>query len=128
MSGGAPFSVELEGTQFEAGGTLRGNAVFDSMIEELEGAGGVRLEVTMKVLGSGNPETTKIFDQTIYTGAVHAPLRCPFEVPLPANGPCTFDGRHVKITWHARVTVDVAWAFDPKATIGFAVVPRSVTS
>lgn len=120
----APFSIDLSASTYEAGGKVTGTVIFDQPFAQLEKASGVRLELKMLVTGSGNSETVSVFDGMIHQGPVSAPTRISFEVELPAHGPCTFDGRYVKIAWQARVSVDVAWAIDPKQVEHFRVVPR----
>jgi hypothetical protein len=120
-----PFSIELTRAKFEAGAFVTGAVVFEEKLDELEKARGVRLQVTMNVTGSGNSEKLEVYDEMLHLGPVHAPLKLPFRAALPRNGPCSFEGRHVKINWSVRVSADVAWAIDPKAVEQFEVIPAS---
>ena len=119
-----PLMVRLSASTFEAGGALRGTVVFDEAVSPLEKAKGVRVQVGFAVTGSGTPESKDVFDGFIHQGPVHAPTQLSFETKLPDDGPCSYEGRYVKIAWQVKVSVDVAWAIDPKGTASFKVVPR----
>ena len=119
------FAVTLAAEKLEVGQTVRGTVVFDEPQEKFARANGVRLEVFAEVSGSGTGEKVEVFNQLISEGAVRSPSQLGFEVALPVNGPCSFEGRYVKILWKVKASVDVDWAIDPKSVAVFRLVPKS---
>jgi hypothetical protein len=118
------FEVQLSGHSFEAGGKVRGTVIFREAFSQLEKAAGVRVQLVMGVTGSGSKESKQVFDAMVHSGPVRAPTQLSFEAALPANGPCSYEGRYVKIGWQCKVSVDVEWAIDPVVIESFKVVPR----
>lgn len=120
------FVVRIDTPEVPAGGQVSGEVSFDVPDSKLEKARKVTLVCRARVHGSGNGEEIHGGAVVIHQGPIPVGSRFPFAGPVPAQGPCSFDGRYVKISWEILVELDVPFAFDPKAVGHFKVVPRVV--
>lgn len=120
----ALFDVVLAKPEFECGETLVGVVRFlEPGHETLAKATAVRLRVRAQVHGSGGSESHGPELVTLHQGPVTMP-ELAFSVPLPANGPISWQGRHVKIDWGVLVELDVPWAVDPSKLVPFKLTAR----
>jgi hypothetical protein len=51
-------------------------------------------------------------------------LRC----RIPAQGPVSYSGRLLNVSWRFRASLDIPWAIDPSGAVGFHVLPRPVAA
>jgi sporulation-control protein spo0M len=47
----------------------------------------------------------------------------PFDFALPMDGPVSYDGEYVKISWLLRVYLDIPWAIDDEEDFPLLVLP-----
>lgn len=118
------FEVMLSRREYECGEALTGVVRFvEPGHQTLTRARAVRLRLSAKVHGSGNRESHDLPPVTLHEGPVTM-SQLSFSVPLPAEGPISWQGRHVKVDWAAVVELDVPWALDPSQAAPFTLKPR----
>ena len=47
---------------------------------------------------------------------------------IPAEGPVSYRGTLLNISWRFQATLDIPWAIDPSSAVGFQVLPRPVSA
>lgn len=118
------FVVRLDQPRYALGDRVHGRLVF-SPDDRLAKVKLVTVRLRAFVHGSGNDEEAVRVEQQLHQGPVTA-LALPFEFHLPADGPVSWQGRHVKVDWTVVGELDLPWAVDPKASACLEVVPRGV--
>jgi len=82
------------------------------------------LECRWHTHGRGNRDAASV-SQDILVDEREDPdgtLRYPFKVRAP-QGPFTYHGKNLNVEWMLRAEIPIAWAIDPKAEVGFGLVP-----
>jgi hypothetical protein len=116
-----------ESAVVQAGGALNGEVLIQ--VPSDVNARAVLLEVSCNVHGRGTGEQVEALpEHRVYEGDLHAgqELRVPFEARISVAGPCTYQGRYIKMDWAVRVRLDVPLWFDKRYEFPFTVVPRVV--
>ena len=76
--------------------------------------------------GRGNTDRDSGSVTNLYTGEIAANERksFPFELDAPMWPP-TYDGHHIHVHHELYATMDIPWAFDPKATHALTMLPQA---
>lgn len=116
--------IRFDSPQVEAGGMVHGCLFFLDESSSLDKCKQLVVRCRARVHGSGDSELIEVDPPLARDGAIAVPLKVPFEFEIPDDGPVSYDGRYVKVTWEIEVRLDVPWALDPKQVAVFRVVPR----
>jgi hypothetical protein len=87
------------------------------------------LEWQVGWVAHGRTTNTEVVDEgTQHLGRVEADAPQTWRIPfsVPREGPITYEGHLLTVSWFVRVSLDIPWAIDPKSTFPFEVVPRTV--
>ena len=85
---------------------------------------GLHVKLVCKSHGRGNRWTSKDNSVVLFTGQWQPgeDLVFPFELTLP-DGPPTYEGRIIHLSWYVETWVDIPWAVDPVAEQEIDVFP-----
>lgn len=116
--------IELESSQVVAGATVDGSVKLQC--SDTVSCRGVLLEVGYQVSGKGNPYTGLVHNGMLHQGHLQGQVEVdlPFSVPIPADGPISYHGKHISIDWFVKARVDIPIFADQRFSEGFVVTPR----
>ena len=104
-----------------AGTQVRGRVIV-SAPEPLE-TKGVRVVAGWRTEGRGDRDEAMAALKTCHRGTISGQQEFPFELPVPVDGPISFDGHYIQIVWRVVAIIDLSWKKDPKAEEIFYVMP-----
>ena len=106
------IQIALERYEVELGDVLRGTATW--MPEAGESPRTFYVKLRWRTEGRGTTQEATLWEQRATpTGA---PIQIPFAVPLPLDGPPSYDGNLIRIIWELVAGLDVAMRADPTET------------
>lgn len=114
----------LDSPEVPVGGRLKGTVRWapaaETKIRRLIIKAGWRTE------GRGDEDEQEVFraehpGQTVPAGGL---VSVAFEVPIPEDGPITYEGKLIRILWAVECELDIPWASDEEKSGPFRVVPR----
>lgn len=116
------IQLEKSDRTFQAGDIVRGTVFVN--VNKAVRCNGLIVSALYKTSGKGNPdqreyETLRVFEGEWQAGQQHS---FPFEIEIPPF-PTTYHGSFLNIDHMIRARADIPWAFDPKTTQEFLVVP-----
>ena len=114
--------VQFNADAVEAGGLLTGRLRLLENSSSVAKADKLRLRAICRVQGPGEPES-RVLNVTELPGPFRAQTDIPFRVPIPPQGPITYQGIILQLSWHLGVELLVPGEFSPKYETNFQVVP-----
>jgi hypothetical protein len=114
--------VQFDADAVEAGGQLKGRLRLLEDSSSVAKAHKLRLRAICRVQGPGEPEF-RVLNTAELPGPFKAQTDIPFRLPIPEQGPITYQGIILRLSWHLSVELLVPGDFSPKYETDFHVVP-----
>lgn len=124
------FEITIRGKEaeqgvvhFEPGETLQGSATV--MPESKLDCRHLYARLVWHTEGRGERDRGVAAEMDLYQGLLHAgtPTYHTFHFKLP-EGPWSYAGYYINILWEVEVSIDLAWAPDPRSGTPFILAPR----
>jgi|GEM_PF-2510877 len=121
---GAPRNETDDVLEVEVGDSISG-WVEVTATEQLK-LNGINIQVGFRAHGRGDEDRVhqRISGCSATQLEAGQPERLPFECSLPDEGPISWNGKVVKVTWEVLVHLDIPWAVDQYESRPFIVRPR----
>lgn len=113
------IQIQIDDRPVAPGGVLRGRIV--ARCEGQKAPRAVVVEAGWRTEGRGSRDQGDVLSQRLEPRGGHAEIDEPFEVPIPAAGPCSYDGDLLRIIWELRVRLDIPWGRDETTARPFVV-------
>jgi len=114
--------VQFDASAVEAGGLLTGRLRLLENTSSVAKANKLRLRAICRAQGPGEPES-RVLNTAELPGPFKAQTDIPFRIPIPEQGPITYQGIILQLSWHLSVELLVPDSFSPKYETSFEVVP-----
>jgi hypothetical protein len=114
--------VQFDAANVEAGGLLSGRVRLLEDTPSVAKAHKLRLRAICRVEGPGEPES-RVLNTAELAGPFRTQVEIPFSIPIPEQGPITYQGVILHITWHLDIQLVVPDSFSPQREMPFEVVP-----
>lgn len=87
---------------------------------------GIKVMLRWRTEGRGSVDQRVVAETIVPAGQAVAglPMQVPFDLPLPPDGPVSYNGQLIRVIWEVRVEIDEAWAINEKFHAPLVVVPR----
>lgn len=119
-------TVQFDAAEVEAGGLLRGRIRLLENTSAVTQARKMRLRAICRIEGPGQPES-RVLNTAELPGPFKPQVDIPFQLPIPEQGPTTYQGIIFHITWHLDIQLVVPDSFSPQKETSFLVVPASAS-
>lgn len=119
--------VQFEAPAVEAGGQLRGRLRLLEDTPSVARAQKLRLRAICRVQGPGEPES-RVLNTAELPGPFKTQTDIPFRIPIPEQGPSTYQGIILQVSWHLDVQLVVPDSFSPQYETSFQVIPAQPSS
>jgi hypothetical protein len=114
--------VQFDAASVEVGGLLSGCVRLLEDTPSVAKAHKLRLRAICRVQGPAEPEA-RVLNTAEIAGPFRTQVDIPFRIPIPEQGPITYQGIILHITWHLDVQLVVPDSFSPQRETSFEVVP-----
>ncbi len=119
--------VLFDASEVEAGGQLSGRLRLLEDTPALAKAQKVRLRAICRVEGPGEPES-RVLNTAELPGPFEVQRDIPFRIPIPEDGPITYQGVILHVSWNLDVQLMVPGGFSPQYETSFQVLPARPSS
>jgi len=120
--------VEFDEHEVEAGGQLSGQVRLLEVTPSMARAQKLRLRAICRVHGPGEEPEWRTLNTAELPGPFKAQVGLPFRLPIPEQGPITYQGILLRISWHLEVQLVMPEGFSPKYETSFQVFPAQASS
>ncbi len=119
--------LELEKGIVEVGGIVRGRIERVGQVDDLASSSdhrirGVRVVLGYTTEGRGDVDREVVVNKEFPVDA-YGGVDSHFELPVPSNGPISYDGRLIRVLWSVVARIDVKFASDPTTRIPVLIIP-----
>jgi hypothetical protein len=119
--------VQFDASEVEAGGLLSGRVRLLEDSPSVANAHKLRLRAICRVEGPGEPES-RVLNTAELPGPFKPQTAIAFRIPIPEQGPITYQGIILHLRWHLEIQLVVADSFSPQYETPFQVVPARPSS
>ncbi len=120
MSG--QLDLQLESYAAEVGGQFVGQLTYSANPDKADTVRGLRVVLRYFTEGRGDTNSNDVWvipvDVDSFGNATER-----FHIPVPPDGPISYDGRLIRLRWEVRATVDLARRRDYHSTVPVMILP-----
>lgn len=107
----------------EVGGSFQGEVHRDADIDSRSPVRGVDISLAVQVSGQGDTDYRQVAGVRV-DAARDGRIASTFAVPVPVEGPLSYEGQLMRVQWAIEVTIDVKRRRDSAFEFPVLIIPR----
>lgn len=121
------LQISMENGIAEVGSPFRGRVTLSGQLDDLaesskQSVRAVRVSLRYYTQGRGDRDSQTVVDHQFPVDTYGRVDRA-FELPVPAAGPISYDGRLIRVLWEIEARVDIKRRRDAKTIVPVLVIP-----